>query len=278
MPERTETKTAEYEHRLAEIEQMLNMPAEQLDESIVRFTSEHDSATEKKTIGLAIHPVSEGYINSQSEIKRNFLFTGFKVDDPNIYKELVFNINEMRAQGWDKYTLREMIPTAIQYTLTKYFGMSPGDESGNRNFYIEKSDENDDEQVHLSELKGKGLAVCAEHATAAQNLLQFCGMESTLVFAECQLGGEEKDNTGHAYNIISSDHGKFIYDPNNPKNILSGNSLRAVPTIFKLTSEQYNSLTNGGEVSVDWASWSIKDSEPLETKHTFTYRYPKQKQ
>lgn len=183
------------------------------------------------------------------------------MDDPGIYTELMDTIREFRKKsGWDTYPMRQVVTYAIQYAIGRYFGnhtTGPEQESENQQFYMDRSSV-DSQPFSISELKKKGIAVCAEKATTAHNMLNFLSFDSKLIFSNnCKLIETDK-NSGHAFVVVKSSRGSFIYDPTNPR--IDGAGALS-PALFKLTSAQAEEFASGRAVSVaqdNQHSWSYQ--------------------
>lgn len=176
---------------------------------------------------------------------------------------------------------RSLALNSIQWTLHSYFGNAlagPNTESDNREFYMDHNSV-DSELIHLSELKGKGFAVCAEKAAAAQNLIVFLGLDSYLVnSSRSKLTPDDEKGTAHAYNIIKSENGLTLYDPTNmartgstPEGKQSYNSF-----LYKLTEEQFQTLKAGGEVPIVFKESIVKDGKIEEVQTQRVYGGAKQ--
>ncbi len=198
-----------------------------------------------------------GFLYPESGIKRSFIVDPFLVDDPEIYKQVIETFKEFRANpDWQGKTLREIAPFAILRTIGNYFGNHWGTENtenNNRVFYMDRSGV-DSEDIHMSELKGKKIAVCAEKAAAAQNLLSFLGYDSELIASsKCRLESLEKDDQGgHMYNLITSGDNHLIFDPANPTLLTKDDSsiYMAMPAFYPIDQDDYKRLMSGGQVEV----------------------------
>jgi hypothetical protein len=199
----------------------------------------------------------KGFLHPDSGIRRNFLVDPFHVDDPEIYNLLISTCEEFASNpNWKGRTLREIAPHAVLRTIGNYFGnhwASGNTENNNRSFYLDRSSENSDD-IHLNELKGKRIAVCAEKGAVAQNLLSFLGYESQLVAStKCRLESPDKpDPGGHMYNIIKSGENQLIFDPTNSSLVKKddGSVYTVMPAIYPLSSEGYKSIMSGDQVTV----------------------------
>ncbi len=196
-----------------------------------------------------------GFIHPESKIIRNFMVDPFCLNDDEIYKVFLETIGEFyRVPAWKELGPMQVSLNAINRAIGKYFGNYYGTqktEDRNQRFNLDHNS-SDSININLSELKGKNLAVCAEKATVAQNLLTFIGIESTLIFSSNCILSEGKPATGHAYVVFKTENGFFIYDPTNPI-IATGDEERVssvYPAIYAINEQEYELLMSGGEVVV----------------------------
>lgn len=250
-PSKNETKS--YAEVLSGIESCLAEGKEQ--EFTENRLQEIDATSEGRNFGQMYAHFLKGYLRPDAKIQRSPMVDPFAMDDSALYSELFETIKKFREiDGWKEKELRIIMPEIIQHTISKYFGnevATSGTENRNREFYLDHGDDPDSKAVSLDELKGKGIAVCAEKAAAAQNLVTFAGLESYLVMAECNLSGERDEN--HAYNVLKTENGYFIYDPTNPKLILekeTNHLISSYAAIYKISDEDFTSIKLGKEVKV----------------------------
>jgi len=213
---------------------------------------------------FSVHsPPYKGFIHPDSEIKPISLLDGFKLDDTNIYSRLIDNVRAFKRDfRWKSKSIREINPYAVLKTLGEYFGNYTADEGleGRHHSYYMDHSSADSEALPLVELKGKGLAMCTEKAAAAQNLVTLLGYDSELCLSQgCQLidGKEEM----HAFNVINSDRGRFIFEPANPIILTDteGNIVNFYPATYRITDEQYAGLMSGGEVEIDHTDLRVSE-------------------
>ena len=264
MDDAVETKEASVfnrDHVLSQVDSLLQIPDE--SEKAQKITDFIDTrlqllteSTIPKEFSVMTRP-RKGFLHPDSGIRRNFLVDPFHVDDPEIYKQLIETFEEFRENpNWQEKTLREIAPYAILRTIGNYFGNHWGTtntENNNRAFYLDRSS-SDSEDIHLNEFKGKRIAVCAEKAAVAQNLLSFLGYESELVSStKCRLESPDKDDQGgHMYNVITSGKNHLIFDPTNPTIVTGndGNIHTVMPAFYPIDTNGYKKLMEGGQVEV----------------------------
>lgn len=210
----------------------------------------------RKEISL-LSPAYKGFVHPESGIRRNFLVDPFHIDDDELYSVLLDTLGEFReSSNWQGKSLREIVPFAVVRAIGKYYGnywAYNSTEAENQEFYMERSTATS-EDISLKELKGKGFAVCAEKASAAQNLLSFLGYDVELIASSnCRLESPGQDDRGgHMFNVISSESGHYIFDPTNPSLLEDdqGKVVSFLPANYKITNEEYQGLMSGGQVEV----------------------------
>ena len=278
LPE-TEKPSKDYERILTEIDDILPQSDERKQKAADIFTKERvdQLTTNSQPKDFYISEFYQGFIHPESNIRRSFIVDPFKIDDPDIYSEFIRNIDELKNMpGWDKKTTRELIPTAVLYAITKYFGNPVGVsdiDSRNQQFYLD-STTSESQGISIKELRGKNIAVCAEKAAVCQNLLSFVGIDSTFVVSnKCQLAGEKEGL--HAYNIIHTERGYFIFDPTNPTQYTEQDTNKLVnylPILYPITNEQYQNLQSGETVEISHTDYVAKndgDKEPKTSKRIY---------
>jgi hypothetical protein len=234
------------------------------DQFLEQRLTELQSAVEPKEFTV-FSPPYKGFIHPDSEIKPTAFLDGFKLDDNDIYADLVDNVRAFKQDDrWKSKSIREINPYAVLKTLGGYFGNYAADaglEGRHHSYYMDHSSV-DSEALPLVELKGKGIAMCTEKAAATQNLVSLLGYESEFCLSQgCELveGSEEM----HAFNVLSSDRGRFIFEPANPIFVSNadGNVVNFLPATYKLTEEQYGDLMSGGEVGVQHTDFRVVDGK-----------------
>lgn len=199
---------------------------------------------------------------------------GLKINDDEIYKVLIESFRQYKTEpGWANKSIREIAQQAVVRTIGVYFGNYVNTHKTvmlNKEFYNDHTSSSSD-PISVSEFKGKGIAVCAEKAPTAENLLTFIGFDSELVMStNNRLSSSDTDEDGHLYVIVSSESGHFIHDPTNSVVVSNpdGSFYSVFPASYKITDEQYESLKNGGQVEVKhndmiWDGASYKEEPTL---------------
>jgi len=231
-------------------------------------------------ISLMDKAVHQGFIHPDSNVYRSLMVDPFRVDDPEIYSQLLDNMRKMQHSSWKERSTRELVPTAVELTVGGYFGNYVGGvEQRNRQFYTNKLDDEVD-YISLSEFKGQRIGVCVEKATVTQNLLSFLGYQSELVASTGNQFGEtpQVNQDAHMYNVVSSERGHFIFDSTNPVEVINQDNklVNVSPATYPISEQEYSDLMRGGKVEVTHTNlhWNGTETAPLESS-TRVYAGPK---
>ncbi len=266
----------------SEIEKMselLDYP-EKWDQYIENRVAELEKTSTKKGINLITNTHNKGYINPQSEVKRVAILRGFAVNDNSAYKTFLESLKLYRDHpNYKDKNIKSYIPNAIQWTIGKYFGNFLADENteyDNQEFYFEHSGyDSPEEPINLSEFRGKNIGVCVEKSALANNLIIFADANSELLLADCSI--EQDKEEGHAYNIITTEKGKFIYDATNPINTYNKdqNTNSYQPALYPISSEQYEQLiNNNGKITVEHPWYTIENGNTEVKQKSRVYAGP----
>ncbi|GEM_PF-1207077 len=257
-------RSPEYIKRLEEIERVMGEGEEEQRKYIkqrLEDLTNNSKAGEISHIGKRTH---EGFLGPKMKIRRNMIVDPFVMDDPNLYVDFFETIQKLRkTKGWEEKSLKEIMPSATQATLSKYFGNIIGGtnaEANNREFYLDHTSA-DSPEISIKELKGKGIAVCAEKGAAAQNLLAFIGLESDFIASSnCRIPAEEKESA-HYFILVHGPKADIIYDPTNPRMILDkdNNLVSYSPAMYPITEDQSKNLISGENVIVEHVDDKISD-------------------
>jgi hypothetical protein len=281
--QQSKERSPEYLKILAELEDVLGKPEDEqrsyIDKRIASL-SENAESGEMSHIGRDIH---EGFLSPKMEIRRNMMVDPFVMDDPDLYKDLFETIKKFKsAEGWKEKSLREIMASAIQWTLSKYFGnvvANSNTEMQNREFYFNHTSE-EISSISIKELKGKGFAVCAEKGAAAQNLLAFVGMESKLIASsKCRIPAEAGEGA-HYYILVHGPKSDIIYDPTNPQLLLNkeGKLTSYGPALYPITEEQSQRLLAGESIVIEHVDDKIDENgQRVPEKQNRLYAGPRAK-
>lgn len=243
----------------------------EIDALIQKRTSElAATATNTEYITYKKERPHKGFISPETEVKGKIMYDGFHLDDPEIYTALIDGLKELKsAPGWKELDIKALAIPAVNYAVSKYFGsyeISSEQEKQNAAHYVDL-----ESPCSVKEMKGRGIAVCAERAATAQNLLTFLGLESQLAMADCKLDPNQEEGP-HAYNIVTGPNGHFIFDPTNPV-VNEGADGQPIyqPATYKISNEQYESLQNHQGIEVVHTNTKFMDGEQKPETSTRIY-------
>jgi hypothetical protein len=243
---------------LDEIESTLFKTEEEKNQYIIErlnILNENAESGEISASSLSERRIHSGFIGSKMEVVRNLMCDPLVIDDPELYNDFLKEIEKFK--GMDSFKdkpLKDIILNIVQWTIMEYFGnyvASKNTDSLNQKIYNDHS--SSDGPISIKDFKGRGIAVCAEKAAAAQNLLAFSGMRSDLIASHgCRLPADKKPS-GHYYILIHGPEGEIIYDPTNPRILYgSDDSIKSLlPATYAITDEQMKSLLSKGSVVVE---------------------------
>ena len=144
----------------------------------------------------------------------------------------------------------------LQSEINQYYGTT---EQENRlTFYMNNGIKTDDEDVRIcsmSQIKGKGIAKCAEKAALANNVLLMLNNMGLFDYQVNYLNAITSLNNGtpegHAFLEFDRVNTKgetihIIYDVTNPEIVLSNGGEYKYPAIYSLSNDEYELFLNGG--------------------------------
>ena len=166
----------------------------------------------------------------------------------------------------------------IQSEINRYYGTT---EQENRlTFYMNNGIKTDDDDVRIcsmSQIKGKGIAKCAEKASLANNVLLMLNSMGLFDYQVNYLNAlTTLDNgtpEGHAFLEFSRVNTKgetihIVYDVTNPEIVLSKGQEYFYPAIYSLTDEEYQSFLSG----IPFDNSKFMMANYLQTKETRRYQ------
>ena len=166
----------------------------------------------------------------------------------------------------------------LQSEINRYYGTT---EQENRlTFYMNNGIKTDDEDVRIcsmSQIKGKGIAKCAEKASLANNVLLMLNSMRLFDYQVNYLNALTTLNNGtlegHAFLEFSRVNTKgetihIVYDVTNPEIVLSKGQEYFYPAIYSLTNEEYQSFLSG--IPFDNSKFIMANY--LQTKETRKYQ------
>ncbi len=166
----------------------------------------------------------------------------------------------------------------LQSEINRYYGTT---EQENRlTFYMNNGIKTDDEDVRIcsmSQIKGKGIARCAEKASLANNVLLMLNSMGLFDYQVNYLNALTTLNNdipeGHAFLEFSRVNTKgetihIVYDVTNPEIVLSKGQEYFYPAIYSLTDEEYQSFLSG----IPFDNSKFMMANYLQTKETRRYQ------
>jgi hypothetical protein len=221
-----------------------------------------------ENFGIMYSKIINGFIKSEAKIQRSPMVEPFHLDDPEMYSYIFSTIKKFKeTDTWKDKELNSMIIPVIQHAISNYFGNNISGstvENNNQRLYMDLSDSNSN-GISIKELKGKKIAVCAEKASTAENLLSFVGINSFLLMGNC--GYNDKKPEPHAFNVMKISSGYYIYDPTNPSLIIEKNTNQlknTFPALYKISEEDFSNLKNGNKIEVSHQDRYINNDGTVE--------------
>lgn len=235
-----------------QIVDILELPVEEYDQAVAELINKRHDELVSKSIPKRIHGIGgnyQGFFHPDSEIAPAYSGTGFKVDDSEVYAPFAKHLRYFyelffkQFDGDKAKAYRNAVIYAAQYAQQDYFGnIHPGKEAARaredliwRGAFV--TDEPEDEQV-ASVSQFKNIAMCAERAAVANNLMHIAGFNPVYVMGELKLG--DKRSELHAYLVMQNSEGtNVIYDPTNPHLLLNeeGGIASSYPGIYKVDED-----------------------------------------
>lgn len=166
----------------------------------------------------------KGFLRPDSEVIPYFLGTGFYVNDDDIYNLALRHARDFRTlfapklENDPEKLYRNVAIWATQYAQQEYFGNLGPSEEGKiaRQSLLARGEDIEEENVLPTSIaEFKNVAMCAERAAVANNILRFFGMNPVFVMGELRVGDQK--SALHAYLVFKNSNGQdTIYDPTNP--------------------------------------------------------------
>ena len=165
-----------------------------------------------------------GFIDSSIEVSNSSLGYNYRIYDRDYLYQFAIGVRQAKLP-----TDSDLLPWIMNF-LDSYFGF-PRDNIDRRedimyefavnhaeSFYKEhnipiKKEMGADYQmlfggdVPLSVFRNKNCALCSERAALAQNIMQVCGYNSSIVYGDCESNEREE---GHCWNSVCDDDGNVL--------------------------------------------------------------------
>lgn len=211
----------------------------------------------------------------------------FQIDKEGLYEITNTILQKQSSISKDNdFSYMKDLFLLVQDELNKYFGT--GSEANRERFYVLNGREIDDERIcSLSQLKGKGVAKCAEKASVANNILLILNQMGLFNYEVHYLNSLASFNSsfpeGHAFLEFSRVNSKgekvhIIYDVTNPEIIRSNNNgdnnYYNYPALYLLMEEEFIDFMNGKPF--DNSHFIFKDYELKEKREYIGYSVKKE--
>ena len=232
---------------------------EQIKEFVMSRLEELENNSENKTIdrnndGRLIGTITEGYINSESPIVTSYMVDPFYMNDATLYIEFMKFIKGKKLNNPLQFF------HVLQDFTIEVFGFK-GNQNNRINVYLQKEK---GKQVSIADFYKNDSALCSERSATVQNLAEFCGIKSYLVFGELS---SEASVEEHAYNIFKMKDGTLIlFDVTNPVTLTSG----YVPAYSIIGKEDINNIES---ITFDFAKLSEIYGKPIHPEEVLDRNY-----
>lgn len=227
-----------------------------------------EKALERKTVMMGTEPF-KGFIGKDTEIKYNESTPGVHLDDDSIFTNLINNVKEMKqTPDWKDVSTRQLLPTATNFTINKYFGSLFGGENKQTT-----DNQNETEPKSISSLKEKGTAGSIERSALAQNINSFLGLDSQIIVSEnFKLNIDSKPEI-HAFNEIKNEKGTYISDVSNPSLIKNAYNeiMNNQPVFYPVLPDKIAAYENHEPIQVKHVDYEEKNGVmvPIESLRTY---------
>lgn len=245
---------------------------EQIKTFVMNRFSILESNSVKTTIsqnnnGKLIGTITEGYINSQSGIVTSSIADPFYMNDVNLYLEFIKYIKGKKLNHPIQFFHE------LQEFTHEMFGFS-ANKATRINIYFQKREN----KISIADFYKNNSALCSERSATVQNLAEFCGIKSYLVFGKLQYEGKEEE---HVFNIFQMKDGTLIlYDPTNTVTLSIEDYMGYVPAYSVIGKENINDVES---IAFDFEGLSkmykhpIHPDEPLDRGYTTCNYYLRNK-
>ena len=181
----------------------------------------------------------------------------FKIDKQGLLEitnSLLSKISHLPPK--DRFSHMIDIFNLLQKEINDYFG-EYGEED-RLNFFVKNGEKTNDECVRicsLSQIKGRGIAQCAEKASLANNILLILNSMGLFDYKINYLNALTSINNsypeGHAFLHFDKKNKNgqtthLIYDITNPEIVIANNGEYYYPALYQLNEEEFSTFMNGG--------------------------------
>lgn len=226
------------------------------DEDIVNFVKNRLNVLEKnsreRTIdkindGKLIGTITEGYITANSPITTSLMVDPFYMNDINLYVNFIKYIKDK-----DTKNLINLFSDMGNF-IKNTFGFK-GNQVKREYVYLQDREN----EISIADFYNNNSALCSERSAAVQNLMEFCCINSYLVFGKIEVEGNIAE---HAYNIIKAKTGNLILlDITNPVALIDNGKICYAPAFSDIGIEN---IENIEEINFDLEALSQIYNLPL---------------
>ncbi len=233
---------------------------DQIKEYVMSRLNCLEKNSEKRTIdrineGKLIGTITEGYINSDSPIITSYMVEPFYMNDLTLYIDFIKYI-----KGKNLSNPLQFFHELQNFTID-LFGFK-GSQLNRENVYLE---ERNDKPISIKDFYRNNSALCSERSATVQNLAEFCGIKSYLIFGELVINGKKEV---HAYNIFKmKDATLILYDATNSVTLSSNGYVPAYSIIGKEDISNIESISFDFETLSNIYKQSIHSKEPLDRNY-----------
>lgn len=222
---------------------------------------------------------TQGFFTDEDQVRvfRGGFDLSFIIDKESFLEVADEVIERISLTQYDSmsYNYFKHVIDVVSNSVNSYYGLANVTGVGRESYYMlngEFSPLDEDERVlHMRDLKGLGIAKCAEKTAVANNvfmLLNEIGLfnfKSTYLEGLLELDGQRSD--GHAFiGLERPDGAHIIFDITNPVNVEYLEQAYTHPALYFLTQQEYEDFINGQEC-LDNNKFLLKDNlPPLETR------------
>jgi hypothetical protein len=200
--------------------------------------NELENQSKNDTQEILANDFKKGFIGKETEIHAGEgTDLNLFIDDDNLYLNFANFIKTQNVKNIFS------LLTLTQKFVSDLFGQKGNAENRLNKYssFFEVIGQEQKTKVSIKDFYGNNTAECLERSAAAQNLLSFIGVDTTLVNGK--LKTNDKDEL-HAFNLIENKGEKILFDVTNPIYFEKDGKTCSAPYIFKLNGDNHALLNN----------------------------------